>query len=172
MPFKHTPPTQATKTSKSRNMADMRECMTDEEWNKSMQQLLLRRLQYEMLPGDLVSSWALEHCDLFYDIMQEYTAQKRWHNLDLTPCQQVWANARKETGDNGTLPLIQTVLEQMGQENDGVQGPGSVPAAGSKRHASEAPSGELRRQPAQDRTEDTGSSDLSNEMDIVHKAAT
>lgn len=115
--------------------------MTDDGWNMYMKQFLLRRLQCEMLAGNLVRAWALEHPDLFCDVMQEYTAQKRWHKLDLTPSEQQWVDAPKERGPPCTLRLIEMVLDYMGPKNNGVQGPGSA-AAAARRLAPESLSDE------------------------------
>lgn len=39
--------------------------------------------------------------------VMQYTAQKLWHKLDLTPSQQEWVKTQKERGHRDTLSLIQ-----------------------------------------------------------------
>lgn len=78
-------------------MAEIRESMADEESKKFMQQLILRRLQYEMRAGRMVESWAREHPELLYDVMQEYTAQKRWHRLSLKSSEREWVDQGART---------------------------------------------------------------------------
>lgn len=137
LPFKHTAPAQTIKASRSKTMTEIRESMTDEDWDKYMGQVLLRRLQYEKVAGHLVKSWALEHPELSYDVIQHYTAQKRYNKLDLTPSEQEWVDAPKERGQTSSLLLIQMVLDQMGPHKADGQGPGSNTTAAEERHARE-----------------------------------
>ena len=103
--------------------------MTDDEWNKYMQEFLKRRLQYEKVAGYLVKDWAREHPELFFDVMQEYAAQKRWHKLDLTPWEQRWVDASKSRDQPASfLAVMEVVLEQMG--GDGGTEP-VTPSAGA-----------------------------------------
>jgi hypothetical protein len=124
VPFKHTPPP-VQPSGRAKSIAEVRESMDDEGWNKYMQEFSLRRLQYEMVAGGLLRSWAAERPDLFYDVMQQYTAQKRWHKLALSPSEQRWVEMPKERGSPDVLPLIEMVLDHMGRK----EGKGSPPAS-------------------------------------------
>lgn len=115
LPFKHTPPARNLNPANNKIVKKLQEMMTDDEWNDCMQQFLLRRLQYEKVATNLVRSWASAHFDMFYDVMQEYTAQKRWHNLDLAPFVQELVDASKERGSPNTSVLIEKVLDHMGR---------------------------------------------------------
>lgn len=132
LPFKHKPPVQAPQ--KSKTMEQMREGMDDAGWNRYMGEVVLRKLQYKKKPSTVDRSWAKEHSDLFYDVMQQYTAQQRWHKLELPPSQKQWVEAQKDRGDPSTLAaLVDVVLDNMGNEIDGEQPALSSVATGTKR---------------------------------------
>jgi len=89
--------------------------LTPEQWDQYMREFLKRRLQYEKVAGNLVKSWAREHPDEFFDVMQEYVAQKRWHKLILTPAEERWVYAQKHKDQPASfVSQMETVLEQMG----------------------------------------------------------
>lgn len=112
--------------------------MTDDEWNAYMREFLKRRLQYEKVAGKLVKSWSQEHPDMFFDVMQEYTAQKRWHKLVMTPIEQQWVAAEKDKAHPASfLPLMETVLERMGKHKATEDGGASAVVDERKRPVSE-----------------------------------
>lgn len=115
LPFKHKPVPEPR--NKSKTMDQMREGMDDNAWNAYMGQIILRRLQWKKKASTLDRSWAKEHPDLFYDVMQQYTAQQRWHKLKLPPSQKQWVEAQKERGNPSTYAaLIDVVLDNMATE--------------------------------------------------------
>jgi hypothetical protein len=65
--------------------------------------------------SDATGRWSLLICST----VMQYTAQKLWHKLDLTPSQQEWVKAQKEREHPGILSLIQMVLEQNGRRSTG-----------------------------------------------------
>ncbi|OIW23285.1 hypothetical protein CONLIGDRAFT_637731 [Coniochaeta ligniaria NRRL 30616] len=138
LPFKHQPPGAATSTpSRRRSVEELRENMTDHEWNQYMQEFLKRRLQYEMVAGNLVKSWARDHPDLFFDVMQEYVAQKRWHKLVLTLAEEKWTEAKKDRDQPASfLSLMEVVLDRMGKDRAAGEVPAST-VAGVKRTTGE-----------------------------------
>ena len=117
LPFKHSPPSSAKSTaSRTKSVSEMRESLTPEQWDQYMREFLKRRLQYEKVAGNLVKSWAREHPDEFFDVMQEYVAQKRWHKLILTPAEERWVYAQKHKDQPASfVSQMETVLEQMGK---------------------------------------------------------
>lgn len=136
LPFKYTPPSPTR--SRAKSATEMKESMTHEEWNGYMQEFLKRRLQYEMIAGNLVKSWSREHPCLFFDVMQEYTAQKRWHKLDLMPAEHQWVDAEKDRDQPVSfLPLMELVLERMGKDKAAGHGGASAVVDCGKRPVSE-----------------------------------
>lgn len=132
LPFKYTPPSPAI--SRSKSVTEMRESMTDEEWDQYMQEFLKRRLQYEKIAGNLVKSWSREHPDMFFDVMEEYVAQKRWHKLVLTPAEQQWVDAEKDKAQPASfLALMEMVLERMGRDKATGESEASAAVDGRKR---------------------------------------
>ncbi|SPQ26353.1 dcabddb8-0bfd-406f-8eba-432be23c9e89 [Thermothielavioides terrestris] len=104
------------KDTKSRSMssAELRDSMTDDQWNRYMQEFLKRKLQYEKVACNLVKDWARKHPTLFFDVMQEYTAQKRWHKLSLSLAEQQWVDAEKSRDQPASFMMqMEAVLSQM-----------------------------------------------------------
>ncbi|AEO67832.1 uncharacterized protein THITE_2170615 [Thermothielavioides terrestris NRRL 8126] len=107
------------KDTKSRSMssAELRDSMTDDQWNRYMQEFLKRKLQYEKVACNLVKDWARKHPTLFFDVMQEYTAQKRWHKLSLSLAEQQWVDAEKSRDQPASFMMqMEAVLSQMGRD--------------------------------------------------------
>ncbi|OIW23205.1 hypothetical protein CONLIGDRAFT_637826 [Coniochaeta ligniaria NRRL 30616] len=120
LPFKHQPPVQKPQNPKT--MAQMRESMDDEAWNRYMAEVMLRKLQYKKKASSVDRSWAEEHPELFYDVVQQYTAQQRWHRLELPPSLMQWVEAPTDRGDPNTFThLVDVVLDKMGIETEGLR---------------------------------------------------
>jgi hypothetical protein len=94
--------------------------MDDKAWDKYMGELILRKLQYKKKAGTFDRSWAKERPDLFYDVIQQFTAQQSWHKLELPPTLKEWVEAQTERGNPNTYAhLIDVVLDNMGEQTDG-----------------------------------------------------
>ena len=50
--------------------------------------------------------------------MQQYRAQKRWHNLELTPSEKQWVEAKKDMESPSTMALVDVVLNHMGPQKE------------------------------------------------------
>lgn len=81
------PSTKKTTTSLSRSSAELRESMTDDEWDRYMTEFLKRKIQLERVACDPVKDSARKSPALFFDVMQEYTNQKRYYKLALSPAE-------------------------------------------------------------------------------------
>lgn len=122
LPFKHKPPVQKPQNPKT--MAQMRERMDDKAWNKHMEELTLRMLQFERKPGRYMISWAKEYPELFYDVVQGYIAQQNYYGLELPPALKQWEQAQKDRRTPSTLAApIDAILHNMGVERCGAAGP-------------------------------------------------
>lgn len=132
LPFKHKPPVQKPRNPKT--MAQMRASMDDKAWDKYMGEVILRKLQYKKKASTFDRSWAKEHPDLFYDVVQQFTAQQRWHKLELPPTLKPWVEAQTDRGNPNTFAdLIDVVLDNMGIETDGEPRALRSATAGTKR---------------------------------------
>ncbi|KAH8907509.1 hypothetical protein BR93DRAFT_867044, partial [Coniochaeta sp. PMI_546] len=118
IPFKYKPPVQKPRNPKT--MAQMRASMDDEAWDRYMGEVILRKLQYKKKASAFDRSWAKERPELFYDVIQQFTAQQRWHKLELPPSLKQWVEAQTDRGNPSTfVHLIDVVLDNLGIETGG-----------------------------------------------------
>lgn len=116
-------------------MAQMRAGMDDEAWDRFMEEVMLRKLQYKKKASTVDRSWAKERPGLFYDVVQGYVAQQRYHKLELPPSLRQWEQAQKDRENVSTFAHLidAVVLDNMGVETHGE--PPALPSTTTRNEA-------------------------------------